>query len=51
MAIPGAESALTSYFTTVLDQSEDADLAQEWVDFVTSDEGRAILEQAGFGAP
>lgn len=49
--IPGAESALTSYFATVLDQSESADLAQEWVDFVTSDEGRAILEQAGFGSP
>lgn len=47
--IPGAESALTSYFTTALEQSENADLAQEWVDFVTSDEGQAILEQAGFG--
>lgn len=49
--IPGAESALTSYFTTVLGQSESAELAQEWVDFVTSDKGQAILEQAGFGAP
>lgn len=49
--IPGAESELTSYFTTVLDQSDDADLAQDWVDFMTSDDGRAILEQAGFGAP
>lgn len=49
--IPGAEAALTSYLTTVLEQSESAELAQEWVDFVTSDGGRAILEQAGFGAP
>ncbi|UUZ60244.1 molybdate ABC transporter substrate-binding protein [Nocardioides sp. B-3] len=49
--VPGAESALTSYFSTVLEQSEDADLAREWVDFVTSDEGRSILEHAGFGAP
>lgn len=49
--IPGAESALTSYFTTVLKQSADAELAQEWVDFVASDEGQAILEQAGFGKP
>lgn len=49
--IPGAESELTSYFTTVLEQSADADLAQEWVDFVTSEEGLAILEQAGFGKP
>ncbi|MEO5662421.1 MAG: molybdate ABC transporter substrate-binding protein [Nocardioides sp.] len=51
VSIPGAESALTSYFTTVLEQSENAELAQEWVDHVASDEGRAILEQAGFGAP
>ncbi|PUA83046.1 molybdate ABC transporter substrate-binding protein [Nocardioides currus] len=49
--IPGADSEVTSYFTTVLDQSEDADLAQEWVDFVVSDDGQAILETAGFGAP
>lgn len=51
VAIPGAESEPTSYFTTVLDQSVDADLAQEWVELVTSEEGLAILEQAGFGAP
>lgn len=49
--IPGAESALTSYFTTVLEQSANAELAQAWVDFVASDDGQAILEQAGFGAP
>jgi molybdate transport system substrate-binding protein len=51
VAIPGAETELTSYFTTVLEQSADADLAQEWVDFVTSEDGLAILQQAGFGAP
>ena len=51
IAIPGAEDEVTSYFTTVLDQSQDADLAQEWVDFVTSEDGRAVLEKAGFGAP
>lgn len=51
VAIAGAESEPTSYFTTVLDQSVDTDLAQEWVDLVTSDEGLAILEQAGFGKP
>lgn len=49
--IPGAEDEITSYFTAALDQSKDAGLAQEWVDFITSDEGQAILEQAGFGAP
>lgn len=51
LPIPGAESELTSYFMTVLEQSPDSDLAQEWVDHVTSEEGLAILEQAGFGAP
>jgi molybdate transport system substrate-binding protein len=51
VAIPGAETELTSYFTTVLEQSVDADLAQQWVAFVTSEDGLAILEQAGFGAP
>jgi len=49
--IPGAETALTTYFTTVLEQSVEPDLAQEWVDFVTSEDGLAILEQAGFGTP
>ena len=49
--IPGAESQLTSYFMTTLEQSEDSDLAQEWVDLVLSDEGRQALEEAGFGSP
>ncbi|WP_397203377.1 hypothetical protein [Nocardioides sp.] len=35
----------------MLEQSADADLAQQWVDFVSSEEGLAILERAGFGAP
>jgi molybdate transport system substrate-binding protein len=48
--IPGAESRLTSYFMTTLEQSEDADLAQEWVELVLSDEGRQVLENAGFGS-
>jgi molybdate transport system substrate-binding protein len=51
LPIEGAESALTSYFITTLEQSTDSDLAQEWIDLVTSEEGQQILEQAGFGAP
>ena len=39
--IPGAEDQLTSYFIATLEQSEDSDLAQEWVDLVLSDEGQA----------
>jgi len=46
--IPGADEQLTSYFLTTLEQSEDADLAQEWVDLVTSGEGRQVLESYGF---
>ncbi len=49
--IPGAEEQLTTYFLAPLDQTGDADLAQEWVDLVTGTEGQAVLEEAGFGAP
>jgi molybdate transport system substrate-binding protein len=49
--ISGAEDALTSYFATTLEQSEDAGLAADWVAWVTSEEGRAILGDAGFGSP
>ena len=49
--IPGAEEELTTYFTTTLEQSADADLAQAWVDLVTSEEGRATLTEAGFTLP
>lgn len=49
--IPGAEQELTSYYVAALQQAGDADLAADWVTWVTSTEGRAILEDAGFGAP
>ena len=49
--IPGAEQSLTSYLVTPLEQSEHADLAADWVAWVTSPEGRAILADAGFGSP
>ena len=49
--IAGAEDDLTSYYATTLEQSENADLAADWVAWVTSEEGRAILEEAGFGSP
>ncbi|RYB92698.1 molybdate ABC transporter substrate-binding protein [Nocardioides glacieisoli] len=49
--IPGANDALTSYYATTLDQSENPDLAADWVEWVTSDEGRTILADAGFGSP
>ena len=49
--IPGAEEQLTSYFAATLEQAEDADLAQKWVDYVLSDEGQAALTEAGFTQP
>ncbi|KQV67911.1 hypothetical protein ASC64_12045 [Nocardioides sp. Root122] len=49
--IPGAGDDLTSYYVATLEQSEDADLAADWVAWVTSEEGRRILADAGFGAP
>ena len=49
--IESAADQLTSYFITALEQSEDSDLAQEWVDLITSEEGRATLTEAGFTLP
>ncbi len=49
--IPGAEEQITSYFTATLEQSEDRELAEAWVEHLTSDEGRAVLTDAGFGPP
>lgn len=47
----GAEEQLTSYVVTTLQQSENAGLARDWVDLVTSERGRQVLEDAGFGLP
>ncbi|WP_082599283.1 molybdate ABC transporter substrate-binding protein [Nocardioides sp. Root151] len=49
--VPGAAEQLNPYFIAPLDQNDSGDLAQEWVDFVSSDEGRKILDDAGFGKP
>ena len=51
VAIPGAEDEPTSYLAATLEQSEDPDLAADWVAWVTSQEGRAVLADAGFGVP
>jgi molybdate transport system substrate-binding protein len=49
--IADAADQPTSYFLATLTQSEDGDLAQEWIDMVMSDEGQAKLAEAGFSAP
>ena len=49
--IADAADQPTSYYLATLAQSEDGDLAQEWIDMVMSDEGQARLAEAGFSAP
>ncbi|WP_141012534.1 molybdate ABC transporter substrate-binding protein [Nocardioides sambongensis] len=51
IAIDGAEEQLTSYSVAALDQSSDAELADEWVDLVTGPDGQAVLTEAGFTLP
>lgn len=49
--LPGATEQVTTYFIGALDDAGSDELAAEWVTFVSSDEGRQILTDAGFGAP
>ncbi|HSV39590.1 MAG TPA: molybdate ABC transporter substrate-binding protein [Nocardioidaceae bacterium] len=46
--IPGAADQVTGYAVAVVKQSEDAALAQAFVDLVLSAEGQAVLRDAGF---
>lgn len=49
--IPDAADRPTSYLLATLTQSGDGELAQEWIDLVLSEEGRARLADAGFSVP
>ena len=49
--IPHSADEVTSYPIATLQQSGHPDLAQEFVDLVTSDRGRQVLGDAGFGSP
>jgi molybdate transport system substrate-binding protein len=48
IAIPGAASRRNSYYIAPV---SDSTHAEAWIDLVTSEEGRAVLEDAGFGSP
>lgn len=48
---PEAEDAINDYPIAVLTEAEESDLAEEWVQFVMSDEGQAALTDAGFRTP
>ena len=49
--IPGTTRQTTTYPIVILEQSEQSDLAKEFVDLVMSNEGQQVLENDGFGAP
>ena len=49
--IPASDDTTTSYPITVTAQAAEPELARAWVDLVLSDQGRQVLEAAGFGAP
>jgi molybdate transport system substrate-binding protein len=49
--IPGAEEEVTTYFAATLEQSDDSDLAQTWIDLVASGQGQETLTDAGFSLP
>lgn len=48
---PEAAEVINNYPIGVLKPSENAEAAQQWVDYVLSDTGREALADAGFGSP
>lgn len=48
---PEAAEVINNYPIGVLKSSENAEAAQQWVDYVLSDTGREALADAGFGSP
>ena len=46
--VPEASQAINADVIAPLDEAADAELAQDWVDLVTSDEGQQALEGYGF---
>jgi molybdate transport system substrate-binding protein len=49
--LPESESVVNDYPIATVADSENAALAQQFVDLVLSDEGRRVLADAGFGTP
>jgi molybdate transport system substrate-binding protein len=48
---PESEAVVNGYPIATVADSENGDLAQQFVDLVLSDEGRRVLADAGFGRP
>ncbi|ANH38491.1 Molybdate-binding periplasmic protein precursor [Nocardioides dokdonensis FR1436] len=51
ITVPGAEQQPTSYPLSILQQTQQPDLAQDFVDLVLGEVGSRVLADAGFGAP
>lgn len=51
VAFPEAASVVNHYPLVVVEGSDNADLAQEWIDLALSPEGQRVFADAGFGAP
>jgi molybdate transport system substrate-binding protein len=51
VTFPESSDIVNTYPIVALDDSKNSDLAQDFVDLVTSDTGQAILEEAGFAQP
>ncbi|MGX6509974.1 molybdate ABC transporter substrate-binding protein [Rhodococcus sp. SJ-2] len=51
VAFPESSGAVNTYPIAELAAADNAELAAEFVDFVTGEQGRAVLGNAGFGAP
>ncbi len=44
-------NVVNPYFIGVVNGSDEADLAKQWLDLVTSQAGQGVLSDAGFGSP
>jgi len=51
VTFPESSDIVNTYPIVALKDSKNADLAQEFIDLVTSDTGQSILEEAGFAKP
>jgi len=51
IAIPDGVNVLAQYPIAVVSSSQNAQLAQSWINYVTSPEGQAILLKYGFIIP
>ncbi|MGZ5403733.1 MAG: molybdate ABC transporter substrate-binding protein [Nocardioides sp.] len=49
--VAGSQEFPAVYYVVALSQSVDADLADDWIELVTSDTGRTALAEAGFSTP